>query len=201
MFLQVSVCPRGGVRGGGCVVGGVGGIHGRGCTWGACMGSVHRGHAWGACMAGGHAWWGAMHGRGACMVGSRGMYGRRGLRGRGGHAWQILRDTVNERSLASYWNAFLFSGVFRPLVDGVYQLTFYGLVAVTDVGDVYVKRNDDVLCQAFLRGNEVHDTATCTVVAELTTGDSVRVTGNSAYPTVLRGESWSGFAGFLIYDN
>ena len=94
-----------------------------------------------------------------------------------------------------------FTGVFRPPVDGVYQLTFYGLVAVTNLGNTYIKRNDDVLCQAFLRGNSVLDTSTCTAVAELTTGDSVRVTGTSAYPSVLRGDSYSGFTGFLIYDN
>ena len=45
-----------------------------------------RGHAGqGACMAGGHVWQGGMHGRGMCVVGV------------GGHVWQILRDTVNER--------------------------------------------------------------------------------------------------------
>ena len=181
-----------------------------GCAWwgvcgrgvGGCMaGCVHGGHAWGAFMAGGHAWWGSMHGRGhawwgqgACMAGG-GCVAEGGMRGR----YYEIRSMSGR--YASYWNAFLFSGVFRPPVDGVYQLTFYGLVAVTDVGDAYVKRNDDILCQAFLRGNEVCDTATCTVVAELPTVDSVRVTGNSAYPTVLRGESWSGFAGFLIYDN
>ena len=28
-----------------------------------------------------------------------GMHGRGSMRGRGGHAWQILRDTVNERAV------------------------------------------------------------------------------------------------------
>ena len=49
---------------------------------------------WGVCMAGGHAWWVAcmvgVCGRGACMAG--GMHG-------GGHAWKILRHTVNERAV------------------------------------------------------------------------------------------------------
>ena len=59
-------------------------MHGRG----ACIAG---GHVWqGACMAGGHAWQGGMHGRGACMAG--GVHG-------GGCAWQILRDTVNERAV------------------------------------------------------------------------------------------------------
>ena len=39
-------------------------------------------HGSGACVAGGHAWWGG------CMAG-----------GGGGRAWQILRDTVNERTV------------------------------------------------------------------------------------------------------
>ena len=61
-----------------------GGMHGRGaCVAGVCV--------WqGACVAGGHVW------QGACMVwqcaGQGGMHGR-------GHAWQILRDTVNERAV------------------------------------------------------------------------------------------------------
>ena len=66
---------RGVLRGGGrcCVAGGMhvcmhgGGVHGRG----AC---VAGGPAWGAYMVGGHMW----------QKGGR-------------HAWQILRDTVNER--------------------------------------------------------------------------------------------------------
>ena len=54
MFLQVSVCPQGGV----CMVAPRGGVHG--CSRGACM-VVPRGRAWllqGACMfaPGGHGW-------------------------------------------------------------------------------------------------------------------------------------------------
>ena len=105
MFLQVSVCPQGG---GACVAGGV---HGGGmvqgvCAWwgvcmagGACMvgvcvlqGGMHgRGHVWlggvhGGVHSGGHVWQGE-----ACMA--------RGHAWQGGHVWQILRDTVNERSV------------------------------------------------------------------------------------------------------
>ena len=80
------------------------------CMLGACMAG---GCAWqGGCMAGGHACWGAcmaggmhgrgMHGRGcvwcgACMAGGHAWCG--GMHCRGGHAWQILRDTVNEQAL------------------------------------------------------------------------------------------------------
>ena len=91
--------------------------------------------------------------------------------------------------------------MFRPPVDGVYLLTFYGLVQGTDGGGVWIKRNDDVLCTAWLDNDNVSDTATCTAIAELTTGDSVRVTGNSDDPSALRGDTHSGFAGFLIYDS
>ena len=93
-----------------------------------------------------------------------------------------------------------FSGVFRPPVNGVYQLTFYGLVPGTDGGTVYIKRNDEFLCAGWLENDQVQDTSMCTAVAELTTGDSVRVTGHSADPSALRGASYSGFNGFLIYD-
>ena len=95
----------------------------------------------------------------------------------------------------------IFLGVFRPPVDGVYLLTFYGLVQGSDGGNVWIKRNDDIICRGFLRENEQFDTATCTAIAQLTTNDSVRVTGNSDNPADLRGGNQSEFAGFLIYDS
>ena len=93
-----------------------------------------------------------------------------------------------------------FSGVFRPPVDGVYQLTFYGLVATNDGGHVYIKQNDKILCRGYLRP-EQYDTATCTAIAELTESDSVRVTRDSDDPADLRGVTETGFTGFLIYDS
>ena len=73
-----------------------GGMHGKGGhAWprGACQGGMH---GMGACMAGGvcgeghvwqggHACWGCAW-QGVCMAG-------------GGHAWQILQDTVNEQAV------------------------------------------------------------------------------------------------------
>ena len=47
------------------------------------------GHVW---QGGGHVWQGGMHGRGCA-------WHREGMRGIGGRAWQILRDTVNERAV------------------------------------------------------------------------------------------------------
>ena len=78
--------------------------------WGAY---VAGGHAWGVCGERGHAWQGGgMHGRGGmhgghvwgvCMAG--GMYGR-------GRAWQILRDTVNERAVSIQLECILFLKMF-----------------------------------------------------------------------------------------
>ena len=85
-------------------------VHREGQAWG--------GHAWqggmrgrGACVAGGHVWQGGMCGRGACMAGGH-MHGMGGVRGRGEHAWQILRDTVNERAV-------------RILLEGILVLNFF----------------------------------------------------------------------------
>ena len=83
----------------------------------------------------------------------------------------------------------------------MYQLTFYGFVSGTEGGSVFIKRNDDQLCKAWLEYDDDVDTATCTAIAELTMDDSVRVTGNNNNPSVLRGASFSGFNGFLIYDS
>ena len=79
------------------------GMHGGGHTWqGAMCGGLHEwGHAWW-----GHVWWGHAW-QGVCMTGScvaEGMHGSRHMHGMGvcmagGHAWQILRDTVNERAV------------------------------------------------------------------------------------------------------
>ena len=93
MFLQVSVCPRGGMHG----CGGVCGCSGEGHTW-----LLLGGHVW--LLPGGHAWQrGGMHGRGGwgvCMV-KGGMHGKGGscvakggsgvtkggMHGKGGRAW------------------------------------------------------------------------------------------------------------------
>ena len=128
MFLQVSVCPE---RGVGCawLPGGVHGCQGEGVCmvargmcgcWGlhGCQGGMHG--CWGACMAGGNAWL-----PGVCMVaGGHVVAGgmKWGVHGKGGgvdeacvvkrgHAWDMTRygDTINERAVTSYWNAFLFT--------------------------------------------------------------------------------------------
>ena len=116
----VSILRSGGVCGGGVCDRGHVGEH----VWqGVCMaeGMHGRGHAWqghGACMAGGHAWQGGMHGRGACVGGVHGrgvcVAGKhvwQGCAWQGGHAWQgsvrYRREGHCSGRYASYWNAVL----------------------------------------------------------------------------------------------
>ena len=67
---------------------------------------------------GGHAWQGGVRGGGACDTG-RGMHGRgacveggHAWQGEGEHAWQILRDTVNERAVRILLECILLSKSF-----------------------------------------------------------------------------------------
>ena len=114
MFLQVSVCSRGGMRG--CSRGGVrgcsqGGMHG--CSWGGRVWLLLGGHAW--LLLGGHAWlltvgghaWlltegGCVVGPGGCMVAPGGcVVATGGARG----FFNEIRSMSGR--YASYWNAFL----------------------------------------------------------------------------------------------
>ena len=54
----------------------------------------------------------------------------------------------------------------------------------------------DLFPQGYLDGTR-HDTATCSAIAELTTDDSVRVTGETADPAGMRAAD-SGFLGHII---
>ena len=80
-----------------CSYGGGVGVNGRGGH--AWQGAIHGkggGHVWWE----GHAWQGGVHGRGVCMAGGmhgRGMCMAGGMCGRAPQ--QILRNTVNERAI------------------------------------------------------------------------------------------------------
>ena len=91
------------------------------------------------------------------------------------------------------------SGVFRPPVNGVYSLTVYGIVANDDGGNIMIKKDDTMVCSAWLQYNTIHSTAMCTATAQLVEGDSVKVTGTSSDPSVLDAPN-SGFVGFLIFE-
>ena len=83
-------------------------------------------------------------------------------------------------------------------MDGVYVLTVYARTTSTANGPMYLRNNDNILCQTWLPEDaNVHATGTCTAVAELIVGDSVRVTGSSDDPAAIHGGQ-SGFAGFII---
>ncbi len=74
----------------------------------------------------------------------------------------------------------------------------YGL-SYNDDGQLLIKRNDEVLCTAYVRmdGGSGAYTSTCTAIVELLMTDSVRVTGNSDDPASIQA-TYSGFAGHLI---
>ena len=60
----------------------------------------------------------------------------------------------------------------------------------------FASLTSDLFPQGYLDGTD-HDTATCSAIAELTTNDSVRVTGESAEPAGMRAAD-SGFLGHII---
>ena len=63
---------------------------------------------------------------------------------------------------------------------------------------MHLRNNDDILCETWITAaSDVATTGTCTAVAELVVGDSVRVTGSSDDPANIAGRD-SGFAGFII---
>ena len=90
-------------------------------------------------------------------------------------------------------------GVFRAPASGVYLLTLYGLTVGPMLGPMNIKRNDEILCIAEIGDQATWNAASCTAIAELTPGDSVRVTGDSDRPITISAGS-SGFAGHLIQE-
>ena len=63
-------------------------------------------------------------------------------------------------------------------------------------GPIYIRNNDTVLCEGWMAAADL-ETATCSAVAELAIGDSVRVTGDSSDPAIIS-TGRSGFAGHII---
>ena len=104
MFLQVSVCPRGGIHG---CLGGAWLLRGEGGTYVVAWGGVH-GCSRGACVvAPGGAWLL----RGACVVAPGGVHGCSG----GMHGFFHEIRSMSGR-YASYWNAFLLEHVIVELI-------------------------------------------------------------------------------------
>ena len=91
------------------------------------------------------------------------------------------------------------SGVFEPPVDGVYLLGVYAISAQITNGHLFIKNNDNELCRAFVTGGYGPQTSTCSAIAELAVGDSVRVTGDGSDPAVIKAGT-SGFFGHIIVE-
>ena len=66
-------------------------------------------------------------------------------------------------------------------------------------GTLFIKNNDIELCQMWVNP-AADDTGSCSAIAQLAVGDSVRVTGSSANPATLH-SFCSGFIGHIISDN
>ena len=65
-------------------------------------------------------------------------------------------------------------------------------------GFIYIKSNDRILCETYINEAADHrESVSWTVVAELTAGDTVRVSGSSTYPVRIAA-SLSGFTGHLV---
>ncbi len=112
--------------------------------------------------------------------------------------WQNRIESItnhfDQKCLVFNISSIYISGVFSPPVDGTYLLTTYVWHNTDNNEELYLKRNDEVLCAGNLNDPAM---ATCTAVAELYIGDSVRVTGDSADPAVIQA-FYSGFAGHII---
>ena len=100
-----------------------------------------------------------------------------------------------------------FSGVFTAPQSGVYQVSVYGTPGDNNVGNsgqVFIKKNDEVLCTMRITGgnsgtdNLGADTNGCTAIAELTPEDSVRVTGSSDDSAFILSLHGAGFVGHMI---
>ena len=87
--------------------------------------------------------------------------------------------------------------MFEPPLNGVYVLTVYAAATNQANGPMYIKKNDDILCYAYITQGGQADTGTCTAIVQMTLGDSVRVTGDSSNPAIVSG-SRSGFVGHYI---
>ena len=87
--------------------------------------------------------------------------------------------------------------MFQPPLNGVYVLTVYAVTTTANGGKMYIKNNDDILCQGHVTPGASWDTGTCTAIVQLTVGDSVRVTGDSSnLAEIFR--TMSGFVGHYI---
>ena len=68
----------------------------------------------------------------------------------------------------------------------------------TDSGHIFIKKNDAVICAAWVSQGGGWDVSACSAVTQLVPGDKVKVTGDNSYPAEITA-SHNGFNGILIY--
>ena len=68
-----------------------------------------------------------------------------------------------------------------------------------DPGYFRMKKNDDIICGAWVDSDDSNVTV-CTTVTQLDLGDKVKVTGDDSEPAEIYGD-YSGFSGILIYPD
>ena len=92
---------------------------------------------------------------------------------------------------------FIYLGVFTPPVSGLYQLSVYAR-SMGSSGPIFIRSNDKVLCSQYIgSGSETVESMSCTTLAELTAGDTVRVTGLSSDTVTIQNDN-CGFSGHLV---
>ena len=88
--------------------------------------------------------------------------------------------------------------MFTPPVTGVYLLSLYAKSFNDQDGFIYIKSNDRILCEVYIGDpDDIWESMSCTAVAELTAGDTVRVAGSSTHPARLEAP-FAGFSGHLV---
>ena len=67
-----------------------------------------------------------------------------------------------------------------------------------DSGNFFIKKNDAVICAAWVSQGGGWDISACSAVTQLVPGDKVKVIGDNSFPAEITA-SHNGFNGILIY--
>ena len=103
----------------------------------------------------------------------------------------------------TYYFQYLIAGIFTATIAGTYEFNMHVRSQGTDNGSIYVRKNNKVICSAWVDSDKKsktkrRDMAACSVVTELVPGDKVKVTGENSNPAKITGNKM-GFSGILIY--
>ena len=89
-------------------------------------------------------------------------------------------------------------GVFNATLSGTYMFNAH-VVARINYGHFHIRKNDDVICDAWV-DDDGGDVTSCTTVTHLGLGDKVKVTGDDSDTARISGHG-NGFSGILIYPD